>query len=271
MTDHKLSGIPETMLIPLWARAVEANQAAPIIMDRKAGEMLSRIDYDFEKFSKSRMSQIGVCVRTQILDNAVSAFLAKHPDAVVVNLGAGLDTRFERLGPDKAAWYEVDVPEGIELRKKFFKETEQYRFIAASIFDQGWMNDIAVDDRPVLLIAEGLLMYFEEAQIRALFASLAEQFSGAEMLLEMLAPFLLGKARQHDSLKTLEKAPEFKWSLMHARELETFHPNIAFVEQWNLFDYHKDRSRLFAFIACLPFLKPRMAQRIVHLRFNSRR
>lgn len=267
MTQHRLSGIPETMLIPLWARAVEGDQSDPIVVDEKAAEMVSQIEYDFDKFTKSKLSQLGVCIRTYLLDNAISSFLKRHDDAVVINLGAGLDTRYARLNPEKATWYDLDVPEGIELRKKFFQETEQYRFVPASMFDTDWMGAIEVGDRPVLFVAEGVLMYFEEEQVRSLFSSLVEKFPGAEMVFEMLAPFLVGKAKQHDSLKTIDNSPEFKWSLMDAQDMATYHPSIEFVEQWRLFDYFRKRAPLPMFICSLPFIQPRMAQRIVHLRF----
>lgn len=93
-----LTGIPETLLIPLWARAVEGDRPDPIVTDDKAAEMVSQIDYDFSKFESARLSQLGVAIHTMLLDKAVSAFLRCNPEAVVVNLGAGLDTRHDRLG-----------------------------------------------------------------------------------------------------------------------------------------------------------------------------
>lgn len=267
MKEQQLKGVPETMLIPLWARAVESKQKRPIIVDTKAEEMVAGIEYDFDKFTKSRLSQIGVCVRTMLLDNATADFLRHHPDAVVVNLGAGLDTRYKRLDPKEALWYDLDVPESIALRRQFFKETERNRFIAKSMFDLEWMDEIETGGRPVLFIAEGLLMYFEQSQLEELFAAMADRFPGAEMLFEMLAPFLVGKAAKHDSLKTIDESPEFRWSLRDARDMETFHPNIRFVEEWHLFDHCRSRAPLFGFLCSLPFIRPRMAQRIVHLRF----
>ena len=96
-TAPKLSGVPETLLIPLWARAAEHDMPRPIVQDQRAVELVERIDYDFSRFQKSRFSQLGVAVRTQLLDDAVRGFLARAPKKpLIINLGAGLDTRHAR-------------------------------------------------------------------------------------------------------------------------------------------------------------------------------
>ena len=89
-----LNGIPETLLIPLWARAVEIKHSNPIINDHKAIEMMEQINYDFNKFDSEWTTQISIAVRTEILDNATKEFITKFPDAVIINIGCGLDTRF---------------------------------------------------------------------------------------------------------------------------------------------------------------------------------
>lgn len=265
----KLKGIPETMLIPLWARAVETEQKKPIIKDYKAVEMVSRIDYDFSRFKKSWKSQVGVSVRTMLLDNATIAFMQRNPGTVVINLGAGLDTRYERLKDEKIAfWYDLDMPEAIELRRKFLPEGERNKFIAKSFLDLSWMEDIDFADKRVLIIAEGLLMYFSEEELSLLFKQVASRLSGAEMLFEMLAPFLVGKSKHHDSVSKMVSAAEFKWGLKNSIEIESWHKGIKFIEEWDYFDYHKDRWKWVGYIARFPLIRPKLSNRIVHLRFS---
>jgi O-methyltransferase involved in polyketide biosynthesis len=233
-------------------------------------EVVSLIDYDFSKFERSWLSQVGVSVRTMLLDNGVRGFLERSQKAVIINLGAGLDTRYGRLGLDGVRWYELDVPESIEFRRHFFVETDPYRFIAKSILDLSWMDDIEDDERSVLLIAEGLFMYFTEEELRPLFGAFADRFPNSDILFEMLAPLLVGREKQHDSLNRLDSAVEFKWGLKDSREMMRWHPNIQFIEEWNYFDYRKDRWKWFGAIARLPIFRPRLANRIVHLRFGDR-
>jgi O-methyltransferase involved in polyketide biosynthesis len=264
---EKLTGVPETLLIPLWARAVEGDRTEPIIIDRKAAEMVAEIDYDFSKFESSWLSQVGVAVRTMLLDEAVSAFVKHHPHAMVINLGAGLDTRHDRLKLKQVDWYELDVPESMAWRRCFFAESSRYRFLMQSVFDSSWMNEIQDADRPVLLISEGLFMYFAEEDLKPLFRKLAVRFCGAEMLFDMLPPFLVGKGRHHDSVSKIDSPVQFKWGLKNSRELETWHPSIQFVQEWDYYDYYKGRWRWFGRFARLPFIRPWLSNRIVHLRF----
>lgn len=268
--NEKLTGVPETLLIPLWARAVETGKPAPIVQDEKAVEMVSRIDYDFSRFENSLLSQVGVSVRTMLLDAAVRAFCEKNPGAMIVNLGAGLDTRYQRLALKDIRWYELDLPESIGLRRCFFTEDERYRFIERSFLDLSWMDEIEGEKRPLLCIAEGLFMYFTEAQIRGFVAAFADRFPDSEMLFEMLAPFLVGRGKHHETVKKIDSAVDFTWGLKDSREMTTWRPGIEFIEEWNYFDYYKERWKWFGVLARMPFFRPRLANRIVHLRFTNR-
>jgi O-methyltransferase involved in polyketide biosynthesis len=267
--ETKLTGVPETLLIPLWARAVEGKRSKPIVRDDKAGEILANIDYDFGKFEKSRLSQLGVSIRTMLLDNAVRAFLDDNSGACVVNLGAGLDTRHSRVGREDTEWYELDLPEALELRRNFFEETPHYHFLPKSMFDESWFDDVDDKDRPVLIVAEGLIMYFSENELRPFMTRLADRFRGAEMLVEVMGPALVGRSRLHDSVSKMDNAPEFKWGITDSKELTSWHSGIEFLEEWCYFDYHRDRAGLMGLIVRLPFVRKRIAPRIVHLRFRK--
>ena len=267
--NGKLRGIPETLLIALWARATATQDADPIICDEKAVEMVSQIDYDFSRFGKSKLTMTGVAVRTMLLDRALETLLNKYPNAIVVNFGAGLDTRHARMQCNNIDWFEIDVPESIELRRQFFVETERYHFIAQSMFDLSWIQTIDASARPVLFLAEGLFMYFAEEELKPFFCALANHFPGTEMIFEMVAPFMVGKSKHHETVRKIDSSAEFRWSLLDTRQMEGWHPSIRFVEEWNYFDYYKKRWGLFGYLARLPFLRPRFASRMVHLRFDK--
>lgn len=268
--DDRLSAVPETMLIPLWARAVETQREDSIIKDIRALDILSRIAYDFSRFEKAWMSQVGVCIRTMLLDRAVRNYLSNHPNAVVVNLGCGLDTRVERLSTEShALWYDLDLPEAIGLRRVFFRETARNRFIEKSFLDHSWMDDIATDGGTVLFIAEGLFMYFSEDEVRGLFRRLADRFPGSEILFEMLSPLLVGRSARHDALGRTGGKAEFRWGLGNARKMEDWAPGIVFLEEWNYFDFHRDRWRFMKWPAKIPAFKNGFNNRIVHMAFRG--
>ena len=169
--------------------------------------MVRRIDYDFSKFEKTWMSQLGVAIRSMLLDRAVGDFVRHNPDAVVVNIGAGLDTRCERFKDNVSCWYDLDLPESIALRRQFLGEGENNRVIKGSAFDLSWLGQVDYKNKPLLLIAEGVLMYFDEQKVRKLFAELASKLPEFDMLFEALAPIAVGQSKHHDTVKKLEKCP----------------------------------------------------------------
>jgi O-methyltransferase involved in polyketide biosynthesis len=266
MLHHKLSGVPETLLIPLWARATETQRPCGILTDEAAVEIVSRIDYDFDQFQTSWKTQVGVAIRSVLLDAGVEDFLTRNPDGVIVNLGAGLDTRYTRVSPTWSRWYDLDLPDVIELRERLCPDCERHASLAYSVLDPAWMDEVEDEGEPVLMIAEELLMYFEEAELRPLFARTAQRFPGGEMLVEMVAPMMVGRARMHDSASKVEEGVEFRWGPADTRRICRYSPAIEFVEEWNYFDYHQERWGWLGRIGRLPLLRSRMACRIAHLR-----
>jgi O-methyltransferase involved in polyketide biosynthesis len=265
---NNLKGIPETLLIPLWARAVEINHPSPIIKDYKAIEMLDQIEYNFKKFDDEWATQISIAVRTEILDDATREFMDKFPDAVIVNIGCGLDTRFSRLNNGKIYWYDLDLPEVINLRRQFFIETDHYQMIGKSVFDYTWIQKIP-KEKPVLIIVEGLFMYLTKEEVVELLNMLVKSFEGGEMLVETIPPFLVKQNKKHDIIKKqYQMDVQFNWGIKNGKELEKINPEIKFIEEWHYFDYHRDRWKSIRWLSLIPFFKNRFGNRIIHLKFE---
>lgn len=263
----KLKGVQETLLIPLWARAVELKQTKPIILDSKALEIMEQIDYNFSNFDEEWPTQLSVVIRTEILDRAAQKFMDEHKEGVVLNLGCGLDTRFSRLLSGNFQWFDIDLPGSIDLRRKFFKETEQYHMIAKSIFDYSWFDEIP-EEYPVLIIAEGLLMYFQEQEVVALMDKLTEKFSDAEVLIETVPSKLVKKSQDNNLIKKQYNIDaNFYWGLAKGRDIENLNIHIKFIEDWHYFDYHRDMWRMIRWLSLIPTFKARFGNRIIHLKF----
>lgn len=237
---QNLEGITETLLIPLWARAMETKLANPIIKDEKALEMMEIIDYDFSKFEHKRMPQVSIAIRTEILDKATADFMKKHVHGTVINIGCGLDTRYSRLETHDIYWYDLDLPEPIRIRKHFFKDTDHYKMISRSVFDYTWINEIKKDGE-ILFIIEGLLMYFPEDKVKELINKLVDVFPGAEMLCEVTTPLLVERHKKQDTKH--QRTVPFLWGIKSGREIEQFNSKIKFITEWNYYDYHKERRK----------------------------
>ena len=263
--EQKLTGVPETLLVPLWARAIETKHPDPIVKDEKAVQIMDQIDYDFSKFKNQEPTQVSVAVRTEILDNATKAFIDKYPTATIINIGCGLDTRFLRVDNGQIIWYDLDLPEVISIRKQFFSESGRHKMIAKSVFDYSWIDDINANEH-ILIIAEGILMYLTEQEVKDIMSKLADAFKEAEMLLETTPASLVKQNEKQDLIKDqYQIEARLQWGIKKGKDIEKLNSNIEFIEDWHYFDYHKDRWKLIRGLSLIPGFKDRFGNRIVHI------
>ncbi|MEP6925205.1 MAG: class I SAM-dependent methyltransferase [Pyrinomonadaceae bacterium] len=225
----KLGAVSETMLITLWARAVESEKTNPILRDPKAAEILRQIDYNFAKFKISNQTQTACCVRDLIFDEQTRQFLAAHDDPVFVEIGAGLNTRFLRVDDGKVRWFDLDLPDSINLRRKFFAESERRQFISRSVLDPGWFAQVkAAGSKNVMFAAEGVLMYFTKSEVRELFKILAENFPNGQIIFDSISPMFVRFQRYYDALKNVDA--EFQWGIRNIKDIEKWHHSIKVLE-----------------------------------------
>jgi len=264
----KLNGVQETMIIPLWARAMELKQPHPLLKDHKAVEIVRSLDYNFPKLEKEWATQVSVVIRTELLDSVVKKFMDKHEPGIIINLGCGLDTRYYRLENTDYLWFDVDLPNTIEIRKKFFKETDKYRMIAKSVFDYSWFDEIP-ENLPVMIIAEGLFMYFSEDEVAELMSALSGKFPEAEMLIETVPKSLVKQSQKSNLIeKQYNIQANFSWGINNGKDIEKLNHHIKYIEDWHYFNYHRDRWKIIRWLSLIPYFKSRFGNRIVHFKFE---
>ncbi|MFC1834742.1 class I SAM-dependent methyltransferase [Thermodesulfobacteriota bacterium] len=222
LTPHQ-----KTALVVLYQRAKESRRPDGKIKDHWAEEMVDLLDYDFSELDADARGQSGIVTRARIFDRETAKFVATHPDATIVNLGAGLDTRFFRVDNGKIRWVDVDLPEMIELRRQFLRTSERLTFVSRSVLDCRWMQMVPRES-PLLIIVEGLLIYFDEHDVKALFRNIADHFPKAEVLLDAGSPMSL---RAQMPGIDLQLTP-FKWGVSSIAELENWDSRIGFEEEW---------------------------------------
>jgi O-methyltransferase involved in polyketide biosynthesis len=179
-----------TGLCVLYLRACESRVPNPILGDQFAARDVARIDYDFERlrrYVRPSRNQFAVALRTAQFDARISDYLKGHPDAVVLHLGCGLHSRAFRIAAAGGVrWFDVDVPQVIALRRQLYSESETYRMIGSSVTDPGWLDDLPAGG-PVLIVAEGLLMYLTPAEVTDLLHRLLDRFEAGELLADLLS------------------------------------------------------------------------------------
>jgi O-methyltransferase involved in polyketide biosynthesis len=238
-----LGAVQETLLIPLWARAFETRRAEPLLRDAKAAELVTAIDYDFGKFAKGKASQVGCCLRASVIDGWVRKFLARHPRGMIVEIGVGLDTRFERAGSSESQWFELDLPDVIELRSRFFQETPRRRFIRQSVLSTDWIAEVEAASQPVMFVAEGVVMYFEEEQVKGLFSMLADHFPGSALAFDALSPLMVRMQKRHDTIS--QTSAVFRWGIEDVVEIEGWDSRCTIEESVRFHDLAKRHIRRF--------------------------
>ena len=234
----KLKGVPKTLLIPLRGRYLETKRKDGIISDPKSIEMIDAIKHDFADEELPWAGQMLVSVRTEILDEAVVKFLWENPDSAVVNLGCGLDTRIHRVDNGKLLWYDLDLPECIKIREKFFQETPRHKFIAKSLLDFSWIDQIP-KGRKTLFIAEGLLNYFPQKDVKKAVYAIRDNFPDSELIFEVHS--LLIKKSRHKQKHIKHAYSHFKWGISNGKDLERWSHGIEFVDQHHFLDRHHKR------------------------------
>jgi O-methyltransferase involved in polyketide biosynthesis len=239
-TKITLTPEQETLLIPLYTKAQPGN---PLFFDPRAQEILSQVDYDFTKLRVPYKTVVLVCQRAKKMDKMAREFLAEHPAGAVLHLGCGLDGRFWRVDNGQVEWFDLDMPPVVELRQRFFPTHERYHLIASSVTDLTWVEKVEAAGRPVLAVAEGLLMYLGEEDVRRLLLRLGEAFPGCRLLADVFSRMTARSATQHPSLKHTGAA--LGWGIDDPHEIEAWAQGIRLLGEW-FFTQDPDLHRLSA-------------------------
>ncbi len=264
---RNLSGVAETLLSPLIFRAAESRRPDAILCDPQAVEIVKRIEYDPDRVLKKSRDQVTVLMRMREFDRCARGFLNQHPNGVMVDIGCGLDTRFQRLDNGTFEWYGLDLPEVIALRRQLVDETPRSHFLAYSALDFAWLDLVdAGRERTYLFLAEGVFMLLEGEQVRRLVCTLRNRFPGAELVFDAFTPFMVRMDPVlHPLLRKINVA--MHWGLKDNRELETWAAGIQLLSEWFYFDQPESRLGTMKLVRWVPGLGH--GAKIVHYRLGE--
>lgn len=179
-----MQSVQGTMLLPLWGRAEYSKKNPEILNDKTAIEIVNQLDFDFSEIERNFKEFGGLCyiIRARKIDDAVLEFIQKHPEATIVNIGAGLDTTFSRVDNGKIRWYNLDLPDAIEFRRSLIPDSDRNICIPKSFFDQSWFEDIVFrEEDGILFVSGGVFYYFKDEEMKEIIAAMASRFPGGEI------------------------------------------------------------------------------------------
>ena len=227
-----LGEVQETLLMPLYGRAVEAKKPRAVLRDPKAVAMVESIDYDFAKLDSSGQALFACAMRTAILDEWVRGFLAEHPTGTVVEIGTGLNARFDRVDNGKVRWIDIDLPDVIDLRRTFFTETERYRMVASSVLQDAWLDEVASGTGPFLFVSEAVMAYLAEDDVRSVFARIGARLPGAWVAVDTFSRMLVEQILARDVRRVMSM--NMQWTCGDPREVERWGVGATLLESRNL-------------------------------------
>jgi O-methyltransferase involved in polyketide biosynthesis len=272
IADQNLSGVAETLLIPLYVRALETQRPDALLKDEKALAMVAQMDSVFSRIKQIKMDEgdrVALVLRNREFDRHARDFMAHNPEAVVVHVGCGLEARFQRVDNGRVGWYDLDLPEVMEMRRKFIGgEGTRCRFLACSVFDSAWLDSVSAHGkRPFLFLAEGVFMYFDEEKVKSLVLTLREHFPGSELVFDAFSPFLVRANNLRLRISRSGIGARYHWGLNRGRILESWGEGIRLLDEWFPFDRPEPRLAHLRWIRRIPMLAKVMG--IYHYRLGN--
>ena len=249
MESPQLTGVQETLLWPLYNRAAEARRPDARLHDPDSVRIADAIQYDYARSFGA--PDFGHPLRSLLIDAALRDWLRQNPGGQVVALGEGLETQFLRVDNGQVAWLSVDLPEAIDLRRRFIPDTERHRNLACSAVDFRWMDEVDVG-KPTFITAAGLLMYLEPDAVRQLIAEIAGRFSDVQMIFDIVPRWAVRKSQRGWQKTRWYRVPTMPWGLdrNELQSMRAWHPNIREIRELNY-----SGGRGFAYSVLLPLFR----------------
>ncbi len=196
----------KTLFIPLYGKALMSREN--FAEDKTAEEIVRNEAENLKDVDTSRKLAIYMAMRAMQYDEAVLDFVKQNPKCIIIHLGCGLDSRINRTDVD-AVWYDLDFPDVIALRKKYYKENEQYTMLSSSVTDLTWLDKIPYKNENVLIIAEGLSMYLSETDMKNIIEALGRKFGKCTFIFDAYSTFAAKMSKYRNPVNEVDARIDF--------------------------------------------------------------
>ncbi len=251
--DIPFENVSLTMLLMLYGRVMESRSADPIITDPRGEEIVDKINDQLLSSSSKTLQNLGrfklgkrlavhAAIRARQYDLYTMEFMKANPDCVVVNLGCGMDTRFFRIDNGKITFYDLDLQEVISFKRNLLAETERYKLLGCSVFDRSWLDLVLEQQKPIILLAEGLFMYLPAKELKELLTAIADRINYGQLVAEVVhesytrgfKKWLVDFKFKHEL--NFDRPVSYQFGISDSDELERFSPRLKLINDWSYFD-----------------------------------
>jgi O-methyltransferase involved in polyketide biosynthesis len=222
--------VEDSLFLTLYCVALDNRLPKPVLSDAMADEIVRELDYPFEQFKVNKNFILNVALRAKKLDEVAAGFIRHHPDAVGLDLGAGLDTRVVRIAaPATVDWYDVDYPAVVALRERVIPDRVNAHNIGADVTDVEWLNNVPTD-RPAVIVADGLMGFLTKEDFVSLMNRLISHFPSGEMAFNSYTPFAVWASEHVPGTKSVSGLLKFP-GVYDPRELESWNPKLKLIRE----------------------------------------
>lgn len=221
----ELNNESKTLFIPLLGKAIMSKDKL-FLHDPKAEEIISKIDYDFNSLKQSKWLSMFMSVRALIIDELCNKYINEHPNATIIHLGCGLDSRCIRVNQNFNIWYDVDYKNVIDIRKKFYETNSKHKMIESSVTDYKWLNHISSSDN-IIVVAEGLTMYLSEEEIKELVSQINNKLGDVHLLFDAYSKKGVRCSKIKNPVNQMNA--EVKYGIDNPNEFLSLNKNLEYV------------------------------------------
>ena len=221
-----MNSVNKTLYIPLYGKAY-VSQKGIILHDTKAEEIWNKEGFPLKGKAKSKWLAYSMGMRSAVFDNWLKVKMQEYEDAVILHIGCGMDSRIERVGTQGHFWFDVDFPEVIQERKRYYEETETYHMIESDAREYAWIRALP-KGKKAIVVMEGVSMYFEVHELKQLLRNLREYFAELTILMDCYTVFGAKASKYKNPIN--EVGVTTVYGIDDAKELEEG-IGIAFVKE----------------------------------------
>lgn len=223
-----MNSINKTLYIPLYGKSYVSKRGL-FLDDKKAEEIWETEGFLLKGKSKSKWLAYYMGVRSAVFDEWVKRQMVAMPDAVVIHIGCGMDSRVIRVGAENRKWYDVDFSDVIEERKRYYAEIGNYQMIGGDARDCKWLKNIK-ENKSAIVVMEGVSMYLTVNEMQNLADSLCAHFENFMLLVDAYTSFAAKMSKRRNPINDVGVTEVYGIDNPQAYQTE----KLAFIKEYTM-------------------------------------
>lgn len=221
----ELNNESKTLFIPLLGKAVMSKENI-FLHDPKSEEIILKIDYNFTSLKQSKWLSMFMSLRAMIIDELCNKYILKHPNATIIHLGCGLDSRCLRVNQKYGIWYDIDYENVIDIRKQFYNIDSKHKMIGSSVIDFKWLEQID-NSKNILIVMEGLTMYLSNEEMKVLITRINKKFGDAHLIFDAYSKIGVKSSKIKNPINQMNA--EVKYGIDNPKEFLLLNKKLEYV------------------------------------------